>query len=86
MASSKLKCRVCGKEYDACSSSRKYDGVFHWQEVACSPECGNEYLNRVLRARGLLPSNDAVKRSKRKTVSRVNVSDDSSCKDVEHNQ
>ncbi len=52
MASTKLICRVCGKEYTACRTMKKQPGVFHWQEVACSPECGTEYLNRVMEARG----------------------------------
>ena len=29
----------------------KAAGVFRWQEVACSPECGAEYLRRVQVAR-----------------------------------
>ena len=37
-------CRVCGKSYAACRTMSKAAGVFRWQEVACSPECGAEYL------------------------------------------
>lgn len=43
-------CRVCGKQYEACHTE-KVDGTFRWQEVACSPECGEEYLRRVMEAR-----------------------------------
>ena len=51
----KLTCRVCGKEYEACQTARrKIDGVFRWQEVACSPQCGTEYLRRVSASRGLI--------------------------------
>ena len=50
MARIKKKCRVCGKEYEACMTRRPV-GVFFWQEVACSKECGNEYLRRVTEAR-----------------------------------
>lgn len=46
-------CRVCGALYEACPASRKADGVFRWREVACSPECGAEYLRQVNEARGL---------------------------------
>ena len=53
MAKAQLTCRVCGKRYEACLSER-YNGVFRWQDVACSPECGDEYLNRILVSRGLL--------------------------------
>lgn len=45
------KCRVCGKDYEACRTANKVPGVFRWQEVACSPECGAEYLRRVTEAR-----------------------------------
>ena len=41
------KCRVCGKKYEACRTMKVVDGVFVWQEVACSPECGAEYLRRM---------------------------------------
>jgi hypothetical protein len=48
-------CRVCGKEYEACHTLRpNLDNEFRWQEVACSPECGQAYLRAVLIARGEL--------------------------------
>lgn len=45
-----MKCRVCGAEYEACTSI-KAGGPFNWREVACSPECGEIYLARVNEAR-----------------------------------
>lgn len=49
-------CRVCGREYEACRSVRRDAGhVFRWQEVACSPECGAEYLRRVNESREPAP-------------------------------
>lgn len=45
------ECRVCGKTYVACNTNRHFDGSFHWREVACSPECGQEYLRRVTESR-----------------------------------
>lgn len=51
MASVKQVCRVCGKTYEACHTAKKNIGEFKWQEVACSPECGAEYLRRVMTAR-----------------------------------
>lgn len=44
-------CRVCGKSYEACRTVNKVPGVFRWQEVACSPECGAIYLQKVNDAR-----------------------------------
>lgn len=41
----KRVCRVCGKEYSACCTPNW--GVFRWQDVACSYECGQAYLIRV---------------------------------------
>ena len=75
MASQKLKCRICGKEYDACSSSKKHSGVFRWQEVACSPECGSEYLKRVLQSRGQLADAPTAKKSRKKEAQNACVPD-----------
>lgn len=62
MAATKA-CRVCGKQYKACRTANKLDGVFHWQEVACSPECGAEYLRKVTEARNPAPT--VVRKSKK---------------------
>lgn len=51
MALAVKKCRVCGKEYEACRSANRTTSTFRWQEVACSLECGSEYLKRVISAR-----------------------------------
>ena len=45
------ECRVCGKKYEACRSLRNGSNVFNWREVACSPECGMIYLQRVTASR-----------------------------------
>lgn len=41
-----LECKVCGKEYEGCRSVKRTPG-FRWQDVACSPEHGSEYLARI---------------------------------------
>jgi hypothetical protein len=46
-------CKVCGKEYEYCHTNRP-SGLFRWQDVACSPECGNEYFRRIAISRGEL--------------------------------
>lgn len=51
MAGAIKRCRVCGKEYEACRSAKRVDGVYRWKEVACSPECGQVYLARILESR-----------------------------------
>lgn len=88
MASQKLKCRVCGKEYDACRSSKRNDNVFHWQEVACSPECGSEYLRRVLESRGQTTVTTTQKRTRRKNTKTeqpsVSLPDHESSSDMEN--
>lgn len=55
MAVSIKKCRVCGKDYEACRSMNRSADVFRWQEVACSPECGAEYLRRIAESRSPVP-------------------------------
>ena len=51
MATAMKECRVCGKLYPACHSLRRGDTTFRWQEVACSPECGAEYLRKITLSR-----------------------------------
>ena len=53
-----MKCRVCGKEYEACRNAKRVDGVFRWQDVACSPEHGATYLSLIRESRA--KKHDAV--------------------------
>ena len=50
-------CRVCGATYKACNSIRSGSKTFNWREVACSPECGMAYLDRVTTSRSVVESN-----------------------------
>lgn len=54
MVSAIKVCRVCGKEYESCRSANRNAGVFRWQEVACSPECGAIYLDRINESRNIV--------------------------------
>lgn len=58
MATATLKCRVCGKEYEACRNAKRVDGVFRWQDVACSHEHGAAYLDLIRKSRAT--EHDAV--------------------------
>lgn len=51
MATELLTCRVCGKKYKGCRTAEQASGVFRWQAVSCSPECGEIYLQRILESR-----------------------------------
>jgi hypothetical protein len=52
-------CRVCGKEYESCHTLRpNLNSEFRWQDVACCPEHGQEYLMRILRSRGIAPKEE----------------------------
>lgn len=70
-----LKCRVCGKEYEACHTLKpNLNNAFRWQEVACSPECGAIYLAEVNKARGITdePVSEApAKRTRKKAQESV---------------
>lgn len=68
MAPAWKKCRVCGKEYEACRNLHRIAGVFRWQEVACSPECGTEYLRQIMESRGELPTTEKAKRKRHKDL------------------
>lgn len=50
-------CRICKKKYKACQTSA-ITNTFRWQDVACSPECGLKYLNKVRVARREIDEND----------------------------
>lgn len=50
MAGRTKVCRVCGRTYEACHTANTAN-IFRWRDVACSPECGAEYLRRVLLSR-----------------------------------
>jgi len=54
----KMTCRVCGKTYEACNTMLA-PKRFAWKKVACSPECGQEYLRRIMISRGELPVDPA---------------------------
>lgn len=51
MAARTVSCRVCGKEFVPCNKPSSALGAFNYRAVACSPECGTEYLRRVQEAR-----------------------------------
>lgn len=69
MATAVKTCRVCGKSYEACRTmTNRAAGVFRWQEVACSPECGAEYLRQVTEARNPTPPEHKPSRGKRKAA------------------
>lgn len=77
-------CRVCGKVYEACRSIKTGDTVFNWREVACSPECGRIYLQRITASRsGVSPDRNSGKTdeaaaqhvSRKKKAASVPVSD-----------
>lgn len=46
-----IPCRVCGKSFVPCNKTSSALGAFNYHAVACSPECGAEYLRRVQTAR-----------------------------------
>lgn len=66
MNSKTLVCRVCGRTYEGCRSVTPNDnGVFRWQRVACSPECGAEYLRQINESRGIAPQEIVQEPAKR---------------------
>lgn len=52
MATAARACKVCGKACPYCMTARRVAGIFHWQDVACSPEHGSIYLARINESRG----------------------------------
>ena len=70
----KKNCRVCGKEYELCRNVKDGSGIFHYQEVSCSPECGAEYLRQVMEARN--PSLKKKAKAAAKKVAEAVASDE----------
>lgn len=67
-------CRVCGATYEACNSARSGSKIFNWREVACSPECGVVYFDKITASRGIVePTEEAVvtRPSRKKKVESV---------------
>ena len=64
MAENKRICRVCGRAYSPCHSPAIASRVFRWQDVTCSPECGAEYLARVMASRGKAAEDTAPARAR----------------------
>ena len=75
MATAIKKCRVCGKPYEACHTMRHIAGVFRWQEVACSPECGSIYLAKIEESRRV-ETDEANKAEDIKAVEDIVIVDD----------
>lgn len=46
-------CRICGKMFEPCVYCEKDTTAFHWREVACCIEHGQEYLKQVMQARSV---------------------------------
>ena len=50
MAKGYKVCKVCGKQYEYCTTERRAD-LFRWQDAACCPEHGAAYFEKVLASR-----------------------------------
>lgn len=45
------RCRICGREYEACRPTYTTNNIFRWQDVACCEEHGTEYFELVMASR-----------------------------------
>lgn len=52
MQDSTKPCKVCGKPFVPCLT--QLPSGFNWRTVACSPECGQKYLHKIMVSRGLI--------------------------------
>ena len=43
-------CKICGVEYPYCKTNRPSE-IFRWQDVACCPEHGAMYFDKILESR-----------------------------------
>lgn len=54
----KKKCKICGKEYEHCRTTRRVEGIFRWQDVACCAEHGSIYLTKIEESRASVQNED----------------------------
>lgn len=53
MATATKICKICGKEYEYCKTIKSDPNQFRWQDVACSPKHGQEYLKKIIESRSM---------------------------------
>ena len=74
-------CKVCGKKYEGCTDAEKYDGVFRYQTVTCSPECGSIYLAQIMKSRGVVQDSaepnqvESDKKAKKRSLKKSNATE-----------
>lgn len=61
----KRVCKICGAEYPYCKTPNP-NNVFRYQDVACCPEHGAQYLHDILVSRGELPAEEPAKNAPKK--------------------
>ena len=61
----RLICRVCGQEYEGCRTAKRSHDQFRWQDVACCPEHGQIYLERIIASR--TPRKESVPAARKTT-------------------
>lgn len=86
MAKRTVSCRVCGKLFVPCNKSSASLGAFNYRSIACSPECGAEYLRRVQEARKQPEQNETAELAEQISIDEtadVNVAGEISENDVE---
>lgn len=59
------ECRVCGKPYKICINCGRSGSGYNWRRVACSPECGDIYLQRIIESRQEKPDEEALQENKK---------------------
>lgn len=75
MATATKICKVCGEPYEYCHTFRRVEGVFRWQDVACSPEHGSIYLAEVRASRNESASNVVAEKAEEPVEAKAPVAD-----------
>lgn len=65
------KCRVCGKDFIPCNKTSADIEAFNYRAVACSQECGNIYLKRIIESRKPKEPEKKVAKKKVETIKPV---------------
>ena len=84
MAATRI-CKICGREYPFCYTNR-HDNAFRWQDVACCPEHGTEYFNRIAASRQFAADSAVAAPSESESEELVEIDESEDAEDEEEDE
>lgn len=76
------ECKVCGKPYEVCLNCQRGASGYNWRRVACSPECGDIYLKRVIESRREKPVEETSQKKEKVEKTEAKTEDVKEVKEI----